>query len=57
MGPKSNDWCPSKKREEIINTKMQGRRLCEDGREFGVMLPHAREHQELPEAGREKMLS
>ena len=55
VGPKSNNWCPYKKRRRHRETHIWGRRSFEDEAEIGVMLPQAKECLGPPEAetGRE----
>lgn len=49
VGPKSNGWCPHKKRR---HRETQRRRPCEDPGRDGVRLPQAAGHPGPPGAGR-----
>lgn len=49
MSPKSNNWCPPKRRRGQIHSK-EGHMKTEA--EVGHMVPEANESQELSETGR-----
>ena len=55
MSPKSNDWCPYKKR--CTQIRLQRKDLAETEVEVGVMKPRiARSHQKLEEARKNSSL-
>lgn len=57
MTPKSNDWCPFKRRKrEVWDTKIQGRSPLKDRGEIGAISPQVKEcenHQKLEKAKKE----